>query len=83
MKNLQFNPYQSGAGRGVAWRGRTRRVGSKKCKPIPAPPQGARLKSPFIPTPPPLRDDKNPLRAMRGRTGQAGQSKIVIPNVTF
>ena len=66
MKNLQFNPYQSGAGCGGAGQ------------------DGLGLKSvnPSLPRPP-LRDDKNPLRAMRGRAGQAGQSKIVIPNVTF
>ena len=45
MKNLQFNPYQQGA-----WWGR-----SKKSKPIPAPPCGARLKSHPIPAPLPLR----------------------------
>ena len=33
--------------------------GSKKCKPIPAPPRGAGLKSHPIPAPPPLRGGEN------------------------
>ena len=41
------------------------RGGSKKCKPIPAPP--------------PLRGGKNLHRAKRGGAGQAGRGKIVIP----
>ena len=40
MKNLQFNPYQCGAG----WGG-DGRVGSKKSKPIPTSLHGAWLKS--------------------------------------
>ena len=39
--------------------------GSKKSKPIPASPCGARLKSCLIPAPPPLRDGENPRRAKR------------------
>ena len=58
-----------GAGRG----------GSKKCKPIPAPPRGACLKSHPIPAPPPLRGGKNPHGTKRGGAGQAGRGKIAIP----
>ena len=53
--------------------------GAKKCKPIPAPPRGAGLKSHPIPTPPPLRGGENPHGAKRGGAGQAGQGKIAIP----
>ena len=59
-----------GAGRG----------GSKKCKPIPAPPHDAGLKSCPIPAPPPLRGGENPHGAKRGGAGQAGRGKIAIPN---
>ena len=55
------------------------RGGSKKCKPIPAPPCGAGLKSYPIPAPPPLRSGKNPHGAKRGGAGQAGRGKIAIP----
>ena len=55
------------------------RGGSKKCKPIPAPPCGASLKSYPIPAPPPLRSGENPHGAKRGGTGQAGRGKIAIP----
>ena len=61
-----------GAGRG--------RGGSKKCKPIPAPPRDAGLKSHPIPAPPPLRGGENPHGAKRGGAGQAGRGKIAIPN---
>ena len=64
MKNLQFNPYQCGAG----WGG-DGRVWSKKSKPIPTPPHIARLKSPPIPTPPPLQDGKNPRGAKQREVG--------------
>ena len=57
------------------------RGGSKKCKPIPAPPLDAGLKSHPIPAPPPLRGGKNPHGAKRGGAGQAGRGKIAIPNV--
>ena len=57
MKKLQFNP--CGAGRG----------GSKKCKPIPAPPRGVGLKSRPIPAPPPLRGGENPHRGEARRDG--------------
>ena len=60
MKILQFNPYQCGAGR----------VGSKMFKPIPTPPHIARLKSPPIPTQPPLQDGKNPRGAKQREVGQ-------------
>ena len=55
------------------------RGGSKKCKPIPAPPRGAGLKSHPIPAPPPLRGRENPYGAKRGGAGQAGRGKIAIP----
>ena len=42
------------------------RGGSKKFKPIPAPPRSAGLKYCPIPTPPPLRGGKNPRGAKRG-----------------
>ena len=58
-----------GAGRG----------GSKKYKPIPAPPRGAGLKSYPIPAPPPLRGGENPQGAKRRGAGQAGWGKIAIP----
>ena len=60
-----------GAGRGGG--------GSKKCKPIPAPPRGAGLKSHPIPAPPPLRDGENPHGAKQEGAGQAGRGKIAIP----
>ena len=53
--------------------------GSKKCKPIPAPPCGAGLKSCPIPAPPPLRGGENLHGAKRGGAGQAGRGKIAIP----
>ena len=56
------------------------RDGSKKCKPIPAPPRGAGLKSRPIPAPSSLRDGENPHGAKRGGAGQAGRGKIAIPN---
>ena len=52
---------------------------SKKCKPIPAPPRGAGLKSHPIPAPSSLRDGENPYGAKRGGAGQAGRDKIAIP----
>ena len=55
------------------------RGGSKKCKPIPAPPRGAGLKSCPIPAPSPLRGGENPHGAKRGGAGQAGRGKIAIP----
>ena len=54
------------------------RGGSKKCKPIPAPPRGAGLKSHPIPAPPPLRGGENPYGVKRGGAGQAGRGKIAI-----
>ena len=62
---------QGGAGMG--------RGGSKKCKPIPAPPRGVGLKSHPIPAPLPLRGGENPHGAKRGGAGQAGWGKIAIP----
>ena len=56
------------------------RGGSKKCKPIPAPPRGAGLKSCPIPAPPPLRGGENPHGAKRGGASQAGRGKIAIPS---
>ena len=53
--------------------------GSKKCKPIPAPPRGAGLKSCPIPAPSPLQNGENPHGAKRGGAGQAGRGKIAIP----
>ena len=55
------------------------RGGSKKCKPIPAPPCGVGLKSHPIPAPPPLRGGENPHGAKWGGVGQAGRGKIAIP----
>ena len=55
------------------------RGGSKRCKPIPAPPHGTGLKSHPIPAPPPLRGRENPHGAKRGGAGQAGRGKIAIP----
>ena len=55
------------------------RVGSKKSKPIPTPPHGARLKSTPILALLPLRGEKNPHGMKWGRVGQAGRRKIVIP----
>ena len=57
------------------------RGGSKKCKPIPAPPRGAGLKSLPIPAPPPLRGGENPHGAKREGAGQAGRGKIAIPKL--
>ena len=57
------------------------RGGSKKCKPIPAPPRGAGLKSRPIPAPPLLRGGENPHGAKWGGAGQAGRGKIAIPSV--
>ena len=54
-------------------------VGSKKSKPIPTPPHGARLKSPPIPAPLPLQGGKNPCGMKWGRAGQVGRRKIAIP----
>ena len=59
------------------------RGGSKKCKPIPAPPRGAGLKSHPIPVPPPLWGGENPHGAKRGGAGQAGRGKIAIPTNFF
>ena len=56
------------------------RGGSRKCKPISAPPRGAGLKSRLIPALSPLRGGKNPHWAKREGTGQAGRGKIAIPN---
>ena len=60
-------------GDGMGW------GGSKKCKPIPAPPRDAGLKSYPIPAPPPLRGGENPHGTKRGGAGQAGRGKIAIP----
>ena len=54
------------------------RGGSKKCKPIPAPPRGAGLKSHPILAPPPLRGGENPYGVKWGGAGQAGRGKIAI-----
>ena len=53
--------------------------GAKKCKPIPAPPRCAGLKSNPIPAPPSLRGEENPHGAKRGGAGQAERDKIAIP----
>ena len=45
------------------------RSGSKKCKPIPAPPRDAGLKSHPIPAPPPLRGGEN-------RTGRIEEGRV-------
>ena len=73
MKNLQFNLYQYGAGR-VG-------LGLKSLNPPhphPAPWYGAKI----LPNPCPLslQGRENSCRAKRKETGQAGRSKIVIPN---
>ena len=70
MKNLQFNPYQ----RKARW------GGSKKSKHILALPRGAGLKSPPIPTPPPLLGRENPHGTKRGGADQVRRGKIAIPN---
>ena len=59
MKILQLQPLatRGGAGRGREGAGRG---GSKKSKPIPAPPHGAGLKSCHIPALPPLQGGENP-----------------------
>ena len=53
--------------------------GSKKWKPIPAPPRGVGLKSRPIPTPQPLQGGENPHGAKQGGAGQARRRKIAIP----
>ena len=60
-------------------RGGDGRGGSKKCKPILAPPRGAGLKSCPIPIPSPLRGGENLHGAKRGGTSQVGWDKIAIP----
>ena len=72
MKNLQFNPYQRGAGWG----------GSKKSKLIPAPPRpapwcGAKI-SPH-PCPTTFTGRGKPVKAKWGKASQAGRGKIAIP----
>ena len=62
---------------GVGW------AGSKKCKPIPAPPCGVDLKSCPIPAPSPLWGGENPHKAKQGGAGQAGQGKIAIPSLAL
>jgi len=54
---------------GRGW-GRARRIGSKKFKPIPAPPHDAGLKSHLIPALPSLWGKENPHGAKRGGAGQ-------------
>ena len=54
---------------------------SKKCKPIPTPPRGVRLKSRPIPAPPPLQGKENPHGVKQGGAGQAGRGKIAIPKL--
>ena len=61
-------------------RGGAGQVGSKKCKPILAPPRGMGLKSRPIPAPPPLRGGENPHGVKWGEAGQAGRGKIAIPS---
>ena len=60
-------------------RGGAGRGGSKKCKPIPAPPLDAGLKSHPIPALSHLRGGENPHGAKRGGAGQPGRGKIAIP----
>ena len=62
---------------GWGWGG-AGRGGSKKCKPIPAPPCGVDLKSRPIPASPTLWGRENPHGTKRGGAGQAGQDKIAI-----
>ena len=57
------------------------RGGSKKCKPIPAPPRGVGLKSCPIPAPSPLQGGKNPHGTKRGRAGQAGRGGAKLPSL--
>ena len=52
---------------------------SKKSKLIVAQPCGARLKSHLMPSPPPLRDMKNPCMVKQRGACQARQSKVTIP----
>ena len=57
------------------------RGGSKKCKPIPAPPRGAGLKSRPILAPSPLRGGENPHGPKRGGAGQAGRGGVKLPSL--
>ena len=57
--------------------------GSKKCKPIPAPPRDAGLKSHPIPAPPPLRGGENPHGAKRGGAGQNCHPYQAVPKYTM
>ena len=59
------------------------RGGSKKCKPIPALPHGAGLKSCPIPAPSPLQGGENLHGAKGGGAGQAWRGKIAIPRFTI
>ena len=89
MKNLQFNPNQCRIRRG--WGG-VGQVGSKKSKPIPAPPRGVGLKScptpwcktKISPHPYPTTFSRPGKLAWsevgRGGSSRAGRSKIAIPN---
>ena len=70
-----FNKTIPRGGDGAGW------GGAKKCKPIPAPPRCAGLKSHPIPAPSSLRGGENPHGAKRGGAGQAGRGKIAIPTL--
>ena len=59
MITLQFNPYQCRVGTFSKKKKMQSGGGSKKSKPIPAPPHGAGLKFCSIPTAPLLQDGKN------------------------
>ena len=57
------------------------RGGSKKCKPIPAPPRGAGLKSRPILAPSPLRGGENPHGPRQGGAGQVGRGGVKLPSL--
>lgn len=81
MKNLQFNPYQCGVGRGWGGEGQGR-LDLKILNPsqLHPPPCGAGLKSCPIPVLPPLRGRENLRGVKRGEADQARQGKIAIPS---
>ena len=58
--------------------GEVRQEEFKKSKLIVAQPCGARLKSHLMPSPPPLRDIKNPCMVKRRGACQARQSKVTV-----
>ena len=72
MFNKTIPRGRDGAGRG----------GSKKCKPIPAPPRGAGLNSHPIPAPPPLRGGENSHGSGEGRVKRGGAKLPSLLEIT-